>query len=58
LKKLRILALVLLAIPTFALSGRAEVVDRIVAFVNDEVITLVELDTAFETYRQKIEESY
>jgi len=58
LKKLRILALVLLAIPTFALSGRAEVVDRIVAFVNDEIITLVELDTAFETYRQKIEESY
>ncbi len=36
----------------------AEVVDRIVAVVNDEVITLSEFNRAFEPYRKKIEETY
>jgi len=36
----------------------AEVVDRIVAVVNDEIITLSELDNTFESYRKKIEDSY
>ena len=37
---------------------RAEVVDRIVAVVNDEVITLHELNTAFEPYEKNIENTY
>ena len=36
----------------------AEIFDRIVAIVNDEVITLTELNTAFEPYAAKIEEAY
>jgi parvulin-like peptidyl-prolyl isomerase len=36
----------------------AEVVDRIVAVVNDEIITMSELNNTFESYRKKIEESY
>lgn len=36
----------------------AEVVDRIVAVVNDEIITLSELNNNFESYRKRIEESY
>jgi peptidyl-prolyl cis-trans isomerase SurA len=36
----------------------AEVVDKIIVVVNDEVITLSELNAAFEPYRRRIEESY
>ena len=36
----------------------ADVVDRIVAVVNDEVITLAELDHEFEPYAKNINESY
>jgi peptidyl-prolyl cis-trans isomerase SurA len=36
----------------------AEVVDKIVAVVNDEIITLSELNNAFESYRKRIEDSY
>ena len=36
----------------------AEVADRIVAVVNDEVITLTEFNTAFESVRKKAEENY
>lgn len=36
----------------------AEVVDRIVAVVNDEVITLVELNRAFEPYAKNIDAAY
>jgi peptidyl-prolyl cis-trans isomerase SurA len=39
-------------------SAEAEVVDRIVAIVNDEVITLSELNSAFEPYQAKLEASY
>ncbi|MDD5167295.1 MAG: peptidylprolyl isomerase [Syntrophales bacterium] len=42
----------------FAVSSRAEIIDRIVAVVNDEVITLSELNTAFEPYAGRIEEAY
>jgi parvulin-like peptidyl-prolyl isomerase len=41
-----------------ALPVRAEVVDRIVAVVNDEVITLHDLNTAFEPYEKNIESTY
>ena len=36
----------------------AEVVDRIVAVVNDEIITLSDLNGAFDPYRKRIEEAY
>lgn len=36
----------------------AEVVDRIIAIVNDEVITLYEFNAAFEPYLKNIENSY
>jgi len=36
----------------------AEVVDRIIAVVNDEVITLYEFNAAFEPYLKNIENSY
>jgi len=36
----------------------AEVADRIVAIVNDEVLTLTEFNTAFEPIRKKVEENY
>jgi peptidyl-prolyl cis-trans isomerase SurA len=36
----------------------AEVVDRIVAVVNDEIITLSDLNNVFDPYRKKIEEAY
>jgi len=37
---------------------RAEVVDKIVAVVNDEIITLYEFNEAFEPYRKNIENTY
>ena len=36
----------------------AEVVDKIVAVVNDEIIALSELNSTFESYRKRIEETY
>jgi len=36
----------------------AEVVDKIVAVVNDEIITLTEFNTAFEPYLKNIEDNY
>ena len=49
---------ILLSIIMVALPVRAEVVDRIVAVVNDEVITLHDLNTAFEPYEKNIESTY
>jgi hypothetical protein len=42
LDKFRIFTVVLLSALMFALPVRAEVVDRIVAFVGDDIITLYE----------------
>ncbi len=39
-------------------SAQAGVADRIVAVVNDEVITLSELNSAFEPYQAKLDASY
>jgi len=58
LKRLRIFTVVLLSTLMFALPGRTEVVDRIIAFVNDEIITLHDLNEAFEPYQKKIDDSY
>ena len=46
-------ALILIVQPLYA-----EVVDRIVAVVNEEIITLSDLNTALEPYRKRIEETY
>jgi parvulin-like peptidyl-prolyl isomerase len=46
-------AVILLCAPV-----RAEVVDRIIAVVNDEIITLYEFNAAFEPYRKNIENTY
>ena len=46
-------ALMLMCMP-----AGAEVMDKIIAVVNDEVITLAELNAAFEPYRKNIEETY
>jgi len=58
LKELRILTVVLLSVMMIALPGWAKVVDRIVAFVNNEVITLRELNTAFQPYQKRIDDNY
>jgi len=58
LKRLRIFIIILLSTLLFALPGRAEIVDRIIAFVNDEIITLHDLNEAFEPYRKKIDDNY
>ncbi|MFO7754052.1 MAG: SurA N-terminal domain-containing protein, partial [Desulfobacteraceae bacterium] len=39
---------------TFAGAGAADVVDRIVAVVNDDIITLRELNEAIKPYMEKI----
>ena len=39
-------------------SARAEVVDKIIAVVNDEVITLKEFNEVLEPYLKRIDESY
>ncbi|SEM47314.1 periplasmic chaperone for outer membrane proteins SurA [Syntrophus gentianae] len=57
MKKIFAFAAVLLSVLTASLSGRAEVVDRIVAYVNNEIITLVELNTAFKPYIKRIEDN-
>ncbi len=46
-------ALMLMCMP-----AGAEVMDKIIAVVNDEVITLAELNAAFKPYRKNIEETY
>src|SRR5450759_1955346 len=48
-----ICSLMLLCVPV-----GAEVVDKIIAVVNDEIITLAEFNTAFEPYLKNIEDNY
>jgi len=54
-KKLNLIFLlsIFLCVPAYA-----ETVDRIIAVVNDDVITLYELNAAFEPYEKNIENSY
>jgi parvulin-like peptidyl-prolyl isomerase len=49
----------IIASATFiSVSATAEIMERIVAVVNGEVITLSELNTAFEPFAKRIEEGY
>ncbi|OPY84785.1 MAG: Chaperone SurA precursor [Syntrophus sp. PtaU1.Bin208] len=57
MKKTFAFAAVLLSVLIAPLSGQAEMVDRIVAYVNNDIITLVEFNTAFKPYVKKIEDS-
>ena len=50
--------LILWSVMLLCVPVSAEVVDRIVAVVNDEIITLYELNAAFEPYRKNIESTY
>lgn len=43
---------------SFSMPVHAEITDRIIAIVNGDVITLMELNNTFEPYRKKMEESY
>jgi len=42
----------------FSIPAYAEIVERIVAIVNGDIITLSELNNAFQFYEKKIDESY
>jgi peptidyl-prolyl cis-trans isomerase SurA len=53
----RIIVLTIALVMLTCMSVRSEIIDRIIAVVNDEVITLKEVDAAFEPYLKKIEES-
>lgn len=48
----------MLALLLLGAAAAAEVIDRIVAVVNDEVITLSELNRAFEPYAKNIDDTY
>jgi parvulin-like peptidyl-prolyl isomerase len=50
--------LILLGVLLLCAPVRAEVVDKIIAVINDEIITLYEFNTAFEPYRKNIENTY
>ena len=52
------IVLILLGVILLCAPVRAEVIDRIIAVVNDEIITLYEFNTAFEPYRKNIENTY
>jgi len=52
------IVLILLGVILLCAPVRAEVVDKIIAVVNDEIITLYEFNTAFEPYRKNIENTY
>lgn len=58
MKFYRTFILVLWSIIFLCLPVRAEVVDKIIAVVNDEIITLYDLNAAFEPYQKNIENTY
>jgi peptidyl-prolyl cis-trans isomerase SurA len=58
MKRLKTVLTGMAAAAFLSLSAQAEVADRIVAVVNDEVITLSELNGAFDPYRAKLEAAY
>ncbi len=52
------IVLILLGVMLLCSPLRAEVIDKIIAVVNDEIITLYEFNAAFEPYRKNIENTY
>ena len=58
MKFYRGMVLILLGVILLGAPVHAEVVDRIIAIVNDEIITLYEFNAAFEPYQKNIENNY
>lgn len=58
MKVLRLFITPVLIIILTCAAAEAEVVDRIAAVVNDDIITVAELDSAFATYTRSIEAGY
>ncbi len=52
------IVLILLGVILLCVPVHAEIVDRIIAVVNDEIITLYEFNVAFEPYQKNIENNY
>jgi parvulin-like peptidyl-prolyl isomerase len=52
------IVLILLGVILLGAPVHAEVVDRIIAIVNDEIITLYEFNVAFDPYQKNIENNY
>jgi len=57
-KILKLFLAPILTILLMTTAAEAAVVDRIVAVINDEIITLNDLNSAFEPYARRIEEGY
>ena len=58
MKSYKGIVLILLGLILLCAPVRAEVVDKIIAVVNDDIITLYEFNAAFEPYRKNIENTY
>lgn len=58
MKILKLYIYIIMAGILSSVSAYAEIMDRIIAVVNSETITMSELNNAFEPYLKKIEESY
>ena len=54
----RMVAVFFIGLFLTAAAGHAKIVDRIVAVVNDDIITGSELEAAFEPYQKRIADSY
>jgi peptidyl-prolyl cis-trans isomerase SurA len=51
-------ALIIFSVMLLCVPAGAEVVDKIIAVVNDDIITLAEFNTAFEPYLKNIQDNY
>lgn len=58
MKSFKVISFIVVAVSIVTSLALAEVVDRIVAVVNDDIITLSELNRAFEPYAKRIEATY
>ena len=58
MKKFVVVPLVLVLFAVWGMQSQAEIVDKIVAVVNSEIITLSELNTQAEPYMDRIEQTY
>lgn len=54
----RVIAMIVFVVMTMPLPAGGDVVDRIVAVVNDDIITLSELNAAFAPFMKRIEDGY
>lgn len=58
MKSCRVISLIILFVMITSTAGSSEIADKIIAVVNDEIITMKELNTAFDPYLKKIEDTY